>query len=157
LAQALAADPDWRDARRRLAVLRAAAAGLDWRMVRSDDVRKALRRGRRRVARVAARARASADAALRHRWRRRVRRLRQQLAIVGEILAANTARRPLPLPARERRALARRSDALGREHDLIVLRRLLARASTLPPATRTTLRRFLAAALARSRAATGRR
>lgn len=124
LTDVLRSDPDFAERRASLDALAKAVRCLPWDNLGTDHLRKRIARSERRVARAE---RASADVPSmdnRHRWRRRLRRLRMQLQAIqsaGKAAPALKAVRPDSGHA-SIKTLSKRSDALGRQQDLRMLR-----------------------------------
>lgn len=124
---ALVADPGFAARRSELARIRQMLSALPWKHVRPHAMAKALKRGRRRAKRGEKDARHQGTVDLLHRWRRRLRRLRLQFDAMAKASAMSPEVADLPHPRRHMRELKRMTDALGRQQDLRLLRRHLAR------------------------------
>ena len=132
----LALDPSLARRRRAIARARRQLEALPWDTLSAASIKRGLARQAQRVEKATRRSHQDRSPENRHRLRRRVRRLRMQVdALAG--LGIRVSGHPPPASARLRRL----SDALGREHDRIVLVEALRRTRRLD--RRTELLRLL--------------
>jgi hypothetical protein len=145
LAERLRRDPAF--ARRRACIgnVSERLAAMPWGTLRRKLLARALARSERRVRKAERAALRNPSVQGMHRWRRRLRRLRMQWQVLGKLDDALVAGRKSPGV----RAMHRRTDALGRQRDLRMLGRQLARAAV--PEHLPALRRRLNQALAEAR------
>lgn len=128
-------DPGFAKLRARLEASRAAVRALAWAQAGSRKVARELAHSLRRIAKVEDAARRSNAEHVRHRWRRRLRRYNDQRTLLSDLLAAAPpgaaadAGQLFPRRASNDEADGARLDAaahaLGLEHDLRLLRRLV--------------------------------
>ena len=152
LRETLVRDPGLARYRQQLRRLREIVEALPWSGISRRNLQRALERSERRVGRMAGATLGSA----RHRWRRRLRRLRLQMMIVASELSApcfeggDEANSKL-VRAQEFLAelrlsvdtLKSKSDALGFERDLCVLRGKLRNKTDIMASDRTKLLRLV--------------
>lgn len=127
LRSALATDPDFAARRSELGRIRQALSALPWERVSPQAMARALKHSQRRTKRSEDDARRRSTVDLLHRWRRRLRRLRLQLDAMAKVSAMSPDVVDPAHPRRHMRELKRMTDALGRQQDLRLLRRHLAR------------------------------
>jgi hypothetical protein len=127
LAEALGTDPDFAERRKQLDALAKAVRSLHWNDLGIDQLSKRIARSERRVAKAERASVAAPSAVHRHRWRRRLRRLRMQRQAIQTVAKAAPAMKPLRTGAGHAsiKTLSKRSDELGRQQDLQMLRRSL--------------------------------
>ncbi len=127
LAEALGADPDFAERRASLDALARAVGSLPWNNLGTEHLRRRIARSERRVAKAERVSAGAPSLAHRHRWRRRLRRLRMQLQAIqaaSKVAPALNTLRPY-IGHASIKALSKRSDELGRQQDLRMLRRSL--------------------------------
>lgn len=134
LTKSLARDADFKARRRRLERVEACLVRLDWASLRYEDVRRAMSRSERRMQKANHRAQQhrESDRAW-HKARRRLRRFRQQTALLTEIE---------PTLARTSEKVEQRATALGALQDDALLLARCGRHSPFPPNIRSELRRI---------------
>lgn len=143
MAGALQDDPAFAARRARIHAVARAIAALPWHGLKRKVVRQALARTENRASAARERALRKQTAERLHRWRRRLRRVRLQRNALARIDAAL-----VPTPSRTHessRKLKRRTDALGRRQDLVVLAHLLGKVTEASerPRLRAQLRQAL--------------
>jgi CHAD domain-containing protein len=127
LAKALGTDPEFAKRRKQLDALAKAVRALHWNDLGIDQLRKRIARSERRVAKAERASVAAPSAVHRHRWRRRLRRLRMQRQAIQTVAKSAPALKALQTGAGHAsiKTLSKRSDDLGRQQDLQMLRRSL--------------------------------
>ncbi len=140
----LARDIDFNQRRQRLLRAETRLERLDWSSLTRVDLRSALARSRRRMKRARRHAKESgADHQAWHAFRRRLRRWRQQNALLEEIA---------PKLSRSTKPSDELATALGDSQDDVLLLAHCGRGSPFPPEIRVALRKALRQRLSRSRA-----
>lgn len=144
LAKAQKRDPEFWKLRARLRVVQEYARSFTWSEVTSVSIERALDRAMRRVVKVENVARHSHAEHIRHRWRRRLRRCNDQRALIADLLTAPTLSNDIDAVeliehlrsgyvegtyTAER--VAGITHALGVEHDMRLLRRLVRKTEAL--------------------------
>lgn len=127
LAEALRDDPGFAARRARIHAVARAITALPWHGMKRKTARRALAQSEGRSAVACERATRKQSAKRLHRWRRRLRKVRLQRDALARI---DSALVPSPGHGHESsRKLKRRTDALGRRQDLVVLGQLLGKVS----------------------------
>jgi CHAD domain-containing protein len=156
LRRLLKQDPGLKRFRIRLRKLRDVVSSLNWGEIDAESVRASLARSERRSKRARSDAKDESNGVMRHRWRRRLRRQRHQMMILESQLSwrfiyASKQANPVEASTSEWSAVVRRTAAeleqkteiLGHEHDLRILRSTIRSARNIKVSDRDRLLQFL--------------